>query len=126
MHLNYMIETFKGKTVLITGHTGFKGGWLTTWLINLGANVVGISKDVPTTPSIFDKLNLKEKITKDKEAYENYKNSTKGKTLNEEEYKQYEESKMKKEVVTNYLNNLVKDIHLSSEEVANIVTKKVG
>jgi F-type H+-transporting ATPase subunit b len=43
-----------------------------------------------------------------------------------EEQKAYEESKMKKEVVEAYLNNLVKDIHLSSEEVANIVTKKVG
>jgi len=42
------------------------------------------------------------------------------------EQKAYEESKMKKEVVEEYLNNLVKDIHLSSEEVANIVTKKVG
>jgi F-type H+-transporting ATPase subunit b len=42
------------------------------------------------------------------------------------EQKAYEESKMKKEVVETYLNNLVKDIHLSSEEVANIVTKKVG
>jgi F-type H+-transporting ATPase subunit b len=40
--------------------------------------------------------------------------------------KAYEESKMKQEVVEAYLNNLVKDIHLSSEEVANIVTKKVG
>ena len=45
---------------------------------------------------------------------------------NFEEQKAYEESKMKKEVVEAYLNNLVKDIHLSSEEVANIVTKKVG
>jgi F-type H+-transporting ATPase subunit b len=43
-----------------------------------------------------------------------------------EEYKLYEESKMKKEVVAEYLSNLTKDIHLSSEEVANIVTKKVG
>jgi len=43
-----------------------------------------------------------------------------------EDQKAYEESKMKKEVVETYLNNLVKDIHLSSEEVANIVTKKVG
>jgi F-type H+-transporting ATPase subunit b len=43
-----------------------------------------------------------------------------------EDYKSYEESKMKKEVVKTYLDNLVKDIHLSSEEVANIVTKKVG
>jgi len=42
------------------------------------------------------------------------------------EQKAYEEAKMKKDVVENYLNNLVKDIHLSSEEVANIVTKKVG
>ena len=42
------------------------------------------------------------------------------------DYKSFEESKMKKEVVKGYLDNLVKDIHLSSEEVANIVTKKVG
>jgi len=42
------------------------------------------------------------------------------------DYKSFEESKMKKEVVKDYLNNLAKDIHLSSEEVANIVTKKVG
>jgi len=43
-----------------------------------------------------------------------------------EDQKAYEESKMKKEVVESYLSDLVKDIHLSSEEVANIVTKKVG
>ncbi len=42
------------------------------------------------------------------------------------DYKTFEENKMKKEVVKDYLNNLAKDIHLSSEEVANIVTKKVG
>jgi len=42
------------------------------------------------------------------------------------EEKEYAESKMKQEVVENYLKSLVKDIHLSSEEVANIVTKKVG
>jgi len=46
------------------------------------------------------------------------------KQFNEE--KAYEESKMKKVVVEEYLNNLMKDIHLSSTEVANIVTKKVG
>jgi F-type H+-transporting ATPase subunit b len=43
-----------------------------------------------------------------------------------DEQKAYEESKMKQEVVETYLNALVKDIHLSSDEVANIVTKKVG
>ena len=34
---------YKNKTVIITGHTGFKGSWLTLWLTTLGANVVGIS-----------------------------------------------------------------------------------
>jgi len=53
---------YKDKKVLVTGHTGFKGTWLTTWLIKLGANVVGISKDIPTNPSMFKELNLEEKI----------------------------------------------------------------
>ena len=48
-----MIETFKGKTVLITGHTGFKGSWLSVWMISLGAKVVGVSLDVPTIPSNY-------------------------------------------------------------------------
>jgi len=46
-------NVFKNKTVLITGHTGFKGGWLSIWLNNLGAKVVGVSVDIPTTPSNF-------------------------------------------------------------------------
>ena len=37
------LEDFKGKTVLVTGHTGFKGAWLTQWLVQLGAEVVGYS-----------------------------------------------------------------------------------
>ena len=53
---------YKNKKVLITGHTGFKGSWLTTWLLKLGANVVGVSKDIPTNPSMFKELNLEEKI----------------------------------------------------------------
>ncbi|KJY78459.1 CDP-glucose 4,6-dehydratase [Vibrio coralliilyticus] len=53
---------YKGKKVLITGHTGFKGSWLTTWLLNLGADVCGISKDIPTSPSMFEKLNLENNI----------------------------------------------------------------
>ena len=56
-------NTYKNKKVLVTGHTGFKGSWLTTWLLKLGANVVGISKDIPTLPSMFEELNLKDKIT---------------------------------------------------------------
>lgn len=53
---------FKGKKVIITGHTGFKGSWLTIWLIYLGAKVVGISKEVPTKPSNFVSNQLKKKI----------------------------------------------------------------
>lgn len=55
-------SVYKDKTVLITGHTGFKGSWLTTWLLRLGANIVGISKDVPTRPSMFEILKLESKV----------------------------------------------------------------
>ena len=44
---------YRDKKVLGTGHTGFKGAWLTTWILKLGAKVVGISKDIPTTPCSF-------------------------------------------------------------------------
>ena len=53
---------YEHKKVLITGDTGFKGTWLTTWLLKLGANVVGISKNIPTTPSMFEELKLESKI----------------------------------------------------------------
>lgn len=49
---------YNGKKVIITGHTGFKGSWLSTWLTMLGAEVYGFSKDIPTTPSMFGTLNL--------------------------------------------------------------------
>ena len=48
-----MIKIFKNKKVLVTGHTGFKGSWLTAWLKLLGAKVMGISLDPPTRPSNF-------------------------------------------------------------------------
>ena len=48
-----MIDKFRNKTVMITGHTGFKGAWLSTWLSHLGAKVVGLSLNVPTNPSLF-------------------------------------------------------------------------
>lgn len=53
---------YKNKKVLITGHTGFKGSWLTLWLTRLGAKVIGISIDVPTEPSLFNDLKLANKI----------------------------------------------------------------
>lgn len=51
-------DAYRGRKVLVTGHTGFKGSWLTTWLLKLGAEVVGLSKDVPTEPSMFELLAL--------------------------------------------------------------------
>jgi CDP-glucose 4,6-dehydratase len=47
---------YRNKKVFITGHTGFKGSWLISWLLKLGANVVAVSKDVPTHPSMFEVL----------------------------------------------------------------------
>ncbi len=47
------LNIFKNKTVIITGHTGFKGSWLSFWLKTLGANVIGISLNIPTNPSNF-------------------------------------------------------------------------
>jgi CDP-glucose 4,6-dehydratase len=43
-----------GRRVVVTGHTGFKGSWLTLWLASMGADVTGVSDGVPTAPSLFD------------------------------------------------------------------------
>lgn len=56
-------NTYTGKTVLITGHTGFKGSWLALWLHALGAKVVGYALETPTDPSLFDAIDLSAKIT---------------------------------------------------------------
>lgn len=58
-----MDKFFKNKKVLITGHTGFKGTWMSTWLLEMGAEVHGISKDIPTSPSMFDELGLAAKMS---------------------------------------------------------------
>ena len=54
---------FKDKTVFVTGHTGFIGSWLTEWLCELGANVVGYSLEPTTSPSLFGTLELEKRIT---------------------------------------------------------------
>ncbi len=56
-------ECYRGKRVLVTGHTGFKGSWLTTWLLDLGAKVAGLSNGIPTNPSMFEDLALEDKIS---------------------------------------------------------------
>jgi CDP-glucose 4,6-dehydratase len=44
---------WRGRRVLVTGHTGFKGAWLTLWLASMGADVSGLSDGVPTEPSLY-------------------------------------------------------------------------
>lgn len=55
---NLFSGIYKDKTVLVTGHTGFKGSWLVYWLKEMGANVVGYSLEAPTTPNHIELLNL--------------------------------------------------------------------
>ena len=56
-------DIYRNKKVLVTGNTGFKGSWLCTWFISLGADVYGISNEIPTQPSMFIELGLQDKMT---------------------------------------------------------------
>ena len=58
-------KIYKNKNIVVTGHTGFKGSWLCFWLYLSGANIYGISKSIPTNPSLFNILNIKKLIKKD-------------------------------------------------------------
>jgi CDP-glucose 4,6-dehydratase len=49
---------WNGRRVLVTGHTGFKGSWLTTWLLQLGSKVTGVALEPQTDPSMFKLLDL--------------------------------------------------------------------
>ena len=53
-------DFWRGRRVLVTGHTGFKGSWLSLLLLELGAEVVGAALEPPTTPSLFEQLQLTE------------------------------------------------------------------
>jgi CDP-glucose 4,6-dehydratase len=57
-----LMDVYQGRTVLITGHTGFKGSWLALWLESIGAKVVGFSLDPPTDPSVFQVTGLSDRI----------------------------------------------------------------
>ena len=72
---------WSNKKVLVTGCTGFKGSWLVTWLIEMGADVYGYSLNPNTNPSMFELLDLKHKITyqegdvRDYDKFHNFLNS---------------------------------------------------
>jgi CDP-glucose 4,6-dehydratase len=58
-----MVTLFDGqyhnKTVLITGNTGFKGSWMSHWMMKMGAKVIGFSRDIPTEPNHYSLLDDK-------------------------------------------------------------------
>lgn len=71
------LSFYKGKKILITGHTGFKGAWLCKMLANEGASVTGYSLSPPTAPSLFEIAGISQdihSITGDIRNYENLKN----------------------------------------------------
>lgn len=55
-------QAFEGKRIWLSGHTGFKGSWLSEWLLQLGAVVHGYSLAPDTTPALFDQLGLQERL----------------------------------------------------------------
>lgn len=57
------LDYFKGKSVLVTGHTGFKGGWMCRVLTHLGAKVIGYALEPPTNPSLFEISGIDKNIT---------------------------------------------------------------
>jgi len=75
---NLFKNIFEGRRVLITGHTGFKGSWLSIWLNELGAEVIGFALDPYTEKDNFVKTGLKDRIIDIRGDVRNYK-----KTIND-------------------------------------------
>jgi CDP-glucose 4,6-dehydratase len=55
-------DLYRRKRVLVTGHTGFKGAWLSAWLLELGAEVYGLSLDLVSEPNLFEALGLDKRL----------------------------------------------------------------
>jgi CDP-glucose 4,6-dehydratase len=62
-NLGLTSEFWRGRRVLVTGHTGFKGAWLSLWLSQLGADVTGVSTHPPALGGLFDLAGLRDRVT---------------------------------------------------------------
>lgn len=60
-----LVNIYRGRRVLVTGHTGFKGSWLCEWLLSFGAEVYGFSNGIPTRPALYNLLKLNRRIKRD-------------------------------------------------------------
>ena len=65
---------WNGKKVFLTGHTGFKGSWLSLWLSSLNAEVKGYSLEPPTSPALFEEARIKELVESEIGDIRDYKN----------------------------------------------------
>ena len=63
MHYRVNTEFWAGKRVFVTGHTGFKGSWLSLWLQSMGAEVKGFALAPPSVPSLFEHANVADGMT---------------------------------------------------------------
>ena len=59
-----LLQTYRGRRVIVTGHTGFQGGWLSLWLNELGAKVTGLALAPRARPNLFDALFFAENLVK--------------------------------------------------------------
>ncbi len=62
MKASLLHSAFEGRRIFVTGHTGFKGGWLCEWLLGLGAEVAGYSLAPDATPALFERLGLETRM----------------------------------------------------------------
>ncbi|MDB4435527.1 CDP-glucose 4,6-dehydratase [bacterium] len=62
---NALVSAYRGKKVLVTGHTGFKGSWLCEWLIEMGAEVAGLALDPQPHEVLYSQLQLSERLAAD-------------------------------------------------------------
>ena len=62
-HMGVDEDFWHGRRVLVTGHTGFKGAWLTLWLTRMGAAVTGLSHGVPTSVSLYEEARVGDLVT---------------------------------------------------------------